>query len=185
MFEAYKVGITIALTNKVSSALAVIGKDLVGVDLKAAKLNATLREIKMVGLAGALLGGTGLIGLRALDKSYEAAKKYEQALNQFKAINLGDTVNKDADRFARGANIIGASATDLIGTVRDLHMAFNDYGMAKALAPQISQMRFANQAVFGEHGMAMDRAQLQAMEKIIEMKGGFKEPRQNSWRRPT
>ena len=176
MFEAYKVGITIALTNKVSSALMLIGKDLKATDAAALRLKNTLKEIKLLGIAGALVGGTGLIGLRLLDKSYEAAKKYEQVLNQFKALNLGDSVNRDADKFARGANIMGASATDLIGTVRDLHTALGDYGMAKQLAPQIAQMKFANKAVFGDHGMDMGDRQLQAMEKIIEMKGGFKSP---------
>src|SRR5665213_3261637 len=107
MFEAYKVGITIALTNKVSTALALIGRDLAATDLKAKRLQGTLKEIKLLGISGALLGGAGYLGLRALDKSYEAAKRYEQVFNQFKTLNLGDAVNKDADKFARGAGVIG------------------------------------------------------------------------------
>jgi hypothetical protein len=164
MFEAYKVGVTIALTNQVTQGLRLLQGDFGRTDAAANRLKNTLKEIQ----------GFGFKGLKFLDAPYEAAKRYEQVLNQFKALNLGDVVNRDADKFARGANVMGASATDLIGTVRDLHTALGDYGMARQLAPAIAQMKFANQAVFGEHGMAMDDRQLQSMEKIIEMKGGFK-----------
>ena len=178
MTEVYKVGITIALTNKVSSALALVRGDLVKTDLAAVRLQKTLKEIKLLGVGGAILGGAGFMGLKALEKGYDAAKKYEQALNQFRSLNLGDAVNRDADRFARGSQVIGASATDLISTVRDLHTALGDYGMAKSLGAQVAQMKFANQAVFGAHGMDFSERQLQAMEKIVEMKGGFKSPAQ-------
>ena len=178
MTEVYKVGITIALTNKVSSALSLIRGDLAKTDAAALRLKSTLKEIKLLGVGGAILGGAGFMGLKALEKGYDAAKKYEQALNQFKSLSLGDAVNRDADKFARGSQVIGASATDLISTVRDLHTALGDYGMAKSLGAQVAQMKFANQAVFGGHGMDFSERQLQAMEKIIEMKGGFKSPAQ-------
>lgn len=174
--EAYKVGITIALTNQISRGLMLIQGDLARTDARAKQLHATLKEIKLLGIGGAIVGGTGLAGMHALGKTLEAAKEYQQALAQFKAINLGDAVNKDADKFARGSSVIGASATDLIRTVRDLHTAMGDYGMAKLLAPQIAQMKFANQAVFGGHGMDFSERQLQAMENIVEMRGGFKSP---------
>ncbi|WP_435018497.1 phage tail tape measure protein [Tundrisphaera sp. TA3] len=176
MFDAYKVGITVALTNKVSQGLMLIGRDLAKTDAQALKLKTTLNQIKLLGVGGAILGTAGYAGLHALGKTLEAAKEYQQALGQFKAIGLGDAINKDADKFARGSSVIGASATDLIRTTRDLHTALGDYDMAKQLAPQVAQMKFANEAVFGAKGMDFGHAQLQAMEKIIEMKGGFHGP---------
>ena len=176
MLDAYKIGITVALTNNVSKALTLIGKDFAKTDAQALKLKLTLKEIKKLTFGGLILGGAGYAGIKMLESGYESAKKYEQVLAQFKALNLGDAINKDADKFARGANIMGASATDLIGTVRDLHTALGDYGMSKAIAPQIAQMKYANQVVFGGHGMDFSERQLQSMEKIIEMKGGFKSP---------
>ena len=178
MFEAYKVGITIALTNHVSKALLLMQRDFAKTDEHAARLKKTLGSIEKTALKGAILGGVGYAMLVPLKASYEAAKRYEQALNQFRAVGLGDEINSDADKFARSANVIGASATDLIGTVRDLHTALGDYGMAKSLGAQVAQMKFANQAVFGGHGMDFSDRQLQAMEKIVEMKGGFKSPAQ-------
>src|ERR1700712_904806 len=116
MTEAYKVGITIALTNKISSGLMLIKGDLAKTELQAAKLKSTLNEIKKLGLAGALIGGAGYAGLHALGKTLEAAKEYQQAFAQFKSLNLGDAMNSQADKFARGRSVIGASATDLMRT---------------------------------------------------------------------
>ncbi|QEL14790.1 phage tail tape measure protein [Limnoglobus roseus] len=176
MTEVYKVGITIALANQVSRGLFAIRGDLVKTDAQAKKLNATLKEIKLLGIGGAILGGAGYAGLHALGKTLEAAKEYQQAFAQFKSLNLGDAINSQADKFARGSSVIGASATDLMRTTRDLATVLGDFGMAQQLAPGFSQLKFANQAVYGGHGMDFSENQLRALEKIIEMKGGFKSP---------
>lgn len=176
MTEAYKVGITLALTNLVSQGLFAIRGDLVKTDAQAKKLQATLREIKLLGVGGAILGGAGYAGLHALGKTVEAAKEYQQAFAQFKSLNLGDAINSQADRFARGASVIGASATDLMQTTRDLTTVLGSYAMARELAPGFAQLKYANQAVYGGHGMDFNENQLRALERVIEMKGGFKSP---------
>ena len=177
MVEAYKVGITIALTNQISRGLMMIQNDLAKTDAQAKKLHVTLKEIKLLGVGGAILGGIGYAGLHALGKTVEAAKEYRQALAQFQSLNLGDAINTQADKFARGSSVIGASATDLMKTTRDLTTVLGDFGLAKQLAPGFSQLKFANQAVYGGHGMDFSEGQLRSLEKIIEMKGGFKSPK--------
>lgn len=176
MTEAYKVGITIALTNQISRALGLIQGDLVKTDAKAIKLKSTLSEIKKLGVMGAILGGAGYAGLRVLDKAYDAAKEYQQAFAQFKSLKLGDAINSQADKFARGAGIIGASATDLMLTARDLTAVLGDrgQGIVRQLAPGFAQLKYANQAVYGGHGLDFNEKQLRDLERIIEMKGGFK-----------
>ena len=177
MTEAYKVGITIALTNQVSRGLMLIQGDLARTDATAKQLHATLRQIRLLGVGGAIIGGVGYAGLHALGKTLDAAKEYQQALAQFKSLNLGDAINSQADKFARGSSVIGASATDLMKTTRDLTTVLGDFGLAKQLAPGFSQLKFANQAVYGGHGMDFSENQLRSLEKIIEMKGGFKSPK--------
>jgi hypothetical protein len=174
MVEAYKVGITIALTNKVSQGLNLIRLDMKKTDAQAIALKATLKEIKLLGIGGAILGGIGYAGLHALGKTIDAAKEYQQALAQFKSLNLGDAINSQADKFARGSSVIGASATDLMRTTRDLTTVLGDFGLAQQIAPGFAQLKFANQAVYGGHGMDFSEPQLRSLEKIIEMKGGFK-----------
>ncbi|MFO0906772.1 MAG: hypothetical protein U0835_00130 [Isosphaeraceae bacterium] len=176
MTEAYKVGITIALTNQISRGLMLIQGDLARTDAKAKQLHATLTQIKTLGIAGALVGGAGYAGLHALGKAVDAAKEYRQAFAQFQSLNLGDAVNSQADRFARGASVIGASATDLMRTTRDLTTVLGDFGLARQLGPGFAQLKFANQAVYGGRGLDFDEHQLRDLERIIEMKGGFKSP---------
>src|SRR3982751_3082357 len=106
MTEAYKVGITLALTNLVSRGLFAIRGDLVKTDAQAKKLQATLHQIKLLGVGGAILGGAGYAGLHALGKTVEAAKEYQQAFAQFKSMNLGNAIDTQADKFARGASVI-------------------------------------------------------------------------------
>ena len=173
MTEAYKVGITIALTNQISRGLMMIQGDLAKTDAAAIKLHKTLGEIKKLGMIGAALGGAGYAGLEAMKSGYEAAKKYEQVVNQFKALKLGDMVNKDADKFARGTQLMGNSATDLMSALRDMHLVVNNYKDAKMLAPFISQMEYANKAVGGDKAGAFNRAQAQALGKVMEWRGGF------------
>lgn len=176
MVEAYKVGITIALTNQISRGLLAIQGDLAKTDAQAKKLKATLAEIKKLGIMGALVGGAGYAGLHALGKAVDAAKEYQQVFAQFKSLNLGDAINAQADKFARGASVIGASATDLMQTTRDLTTVLGDFGMARQLAPGFAQLKFANQAVYGGKGLDFNEHQLRDLERIIEMKGGWKSP---------
>jgi hypothetical protein len=175
MFEAFKVGITIALTNTVSSALATMGRDFDKTDEKAVRLRTTLDKIKVLGTLGIVSGALGYAGFKILDKTYEVAKEYENTFARFKALNLGDVMNRNADNFARATNAIGVSSTEMMATLRDLTAVTGDPKLAMQLAPKFAQMSFANQAVFGEGGMKMDAAQIRALEKIIEIKGGYKD----------
>jgi hypothetical protein len=175
MFEAFKIGITIALTNTVSTALAAMSKDFAKTDAKAVALKKTLHDIKVLGTLGIISGAIGYAGFKVLDKTYEVAKEYENTFARFKALNLGDVMNRNADNFARATNAIGVSSTEMMATLRDLTAVTGDPKLAMQLAPKFAQMSFANKAVFGEGGMKMDAAQIRALEKIIEIKGGYKD----------
>jgi hypothetical protein len=175
MFEAFKVGITIALTNTVSTALAAMSKDFAKTDAEATKLKNTLHSIKVLGTLGAVSGAVGYAGFEILKKTYEVAKQYENTFARFQALNLGEVMNRNADNFARATNVIGVSSTEMMATLRDLTAVTGDPKLAMQLAPKFAQMSFANRAVFGEGGMKMDSAQIRALEKIIEIKGGYKD----------
>lgn len=173
-FQAYKIAIGIEITGKVSSVLGLMARDFAKTDAQAVRLKKTLNEIKLLGAAGLGFSAAGAAMLYALKGPYEAAKNYEAMLARFRSLNLGDSVNRDADKFARAAGIYGVSATDLIGTIRDLHTVIGNYEHAKSLAPLIAQMEFANLAVFGEKGARFDDAQRKALARVIEIRGGFK-----------
>ncbi|MDA8231700.1 MAG: hypothetical protein M0006_10210 [Magnetospirillum sp.] len=176
MIEAYKIGVEIALHNKVSEGLRLVTLDFAKADMAAVKLKSTLNEIKLLGGIGMAMAGAGYAGLHVLDKAYQAAKEYETAYGRFKSLNLGEAVNQDANKFAQGANLMGVTATELIGTMRTLSTIFGagHYDIIKAVAPTLAQMQFANKAVFQGHGRAFDDKQMEDALKVIEMRGGWK-----------
>jgi hypothetical protein len=93
MFEAFKIGITIALTNTVSTALMAMSRDFAATDAKAIALKKTISEIKTLGAFG-LVAGSLTYGLsKALGASYEAAKNYEMMFARFKAMNFGSLIS--------------------------------------------------------------------------------------------
>lgn len=173
MIEAFKVGITIALMNKASGVLGLIAKDFSRTDAQAQKFKRSLKEIGMLTIGGGVLAGVGMAGLGVVHRWVDAATAYEQAFARFRALNLGDTVNRDANKFAQATSLMGVSATDLMTTVTDLHTVFGRYDHAKALAPLIAQMEFANKAVYGD-ATKFNGSQALAMGRVIEMRGGFK-----------
>lgn len=239
MFEAYKVGITLALQNNVSAGLRQINKDLLIAQSKidlfqkaltqagtkskqfVTQINSTRRAIDRLNTtmgktpanwganikmppAGVMPGGgsssgggsgggkrregisnaemrhlgyqmrrAGETGFFGIERGYESAKDYESALSQFKSLQLGDAVNKDADRFARGSKIIGSSATDLIMSVKEMHTVLANYDEAKMLAPLVAQMEYANAAVGGKGSSRFDERQRQMLGKVMEYRGGF------------
>src|ERR1700733_3480817 len=97
MFEAFKIGITIALTNTVSSALGMMAKDFAKTDAEALKLKATLKEIKTLGMAGALFGGIGYAGFKLIEATVKPAAEYAHQLNimnmaGMKQVEIADAV---------------------------------------------------------------------------------------------
>lgn len=175
MTELYKIGVTVALVNQASFGLAALARDFSRTDAEAKKLEATFKSIKMLTLAGGILTGAGILGIKGLESTYDAAKKYEQAFSRFKSLNLGDGVNADANKFAQSTRVMGTSATDLITTLTDLHTVMGDFGNAKAMAPLIARMEFANKAVF-DVGSKFDTSQALSLAKVIELRGGFRSP---------
>jgi hypothetical protein len=161
------------MTNMVSSVLKVMIKDLGTANAATQKLQSSLNKIKMTGMMAAGTGALGAVGIATMKSWTDEATKYVTAVNSLKVMGVGDAVLKDADKFARGANVIGASATDMMTQVRNLTtvLGVKEYGLARQLAPMMAGLNFANKALFPEK---YDESQAYALERVIEMKGGWK-----------
>lgn len=134
-----------------------------------------------IGGVGMGLGSDMLVPLAAAGsavyvghKFYEAAKDYEMAFARFKTLNLGASINDDANNFARGTKQFGVSMTERMTILRDMHEVMGSYEEAKAVTPLFSRMLAANKGIFGEAGNRFDTKTFQALGKVIEMRGGTK-----------
>lgn len=173
MFEAYKIGVRISLINAASLGLAALSKDFLRTEADAAKLEARIKSIKNMALAGGLMAGAGLAGLSLLKGPLEEAKKFETEVARFKALGLGDAVNGDAVKFAKGMDIMGQSARDNMILLREATSIMGDFDHAKDVLPILAKMKFGLESVMGEgQGSKFDQM-FQAAIKVTELRGAL------------
>lgn len=172
-FEAYSVAVKLSLINNVSSGLLLISKNMKTVHDDADKLNQKLKSIgKNMAIGGALFGG-GMMMAGMFKGPIDEAQKFQNEVQRFRALNLGDAVNKDALKFATGLNTYGTSIRENLGLLRDAQTVFGDLHEAKMVTPLLAKMKFANAALYGDEGGAMKDRSFMDMLKVIEMRGGL------------
>jgi hypothetical protein len=125
--------------------------------------------------AGGILAGVGKGLLGAVLSPMDAAREYELSFTKFKTLNLGDTVNTQADQFARSANLMSVSAKDLMETMSESVGLFGGFDMAKAIAPQVAMLNVANSAIFKGKIGKIDEGSVRDLAKFIDRRGGTKD----------
>src|SRR5579884_2011920 len=173
MFEAYKVGVTLALQNQVSGVLGFIARDFVKVDYAAKRLQGTLKEIKLLGLSGAIVGGVGFLGLGLIGKAVKPASEYVHQLQLANAAGMSQLEIAKATRAAWQATgtVMTTTATQNVAAIRELRMVFGDTQRAIEHMPTVQRLQSVLQSVRG--GGAHDEAYTVA--KALEMKGSVKD----------
>lgn len=173
-FEAYSVAVKLSLINHVSAGMLMISKSLATTGQDVDKLNAKLASIGKQGAIGGLMVAGGL-GIAAMFKApLDEAKKFQNEVERFRSLGLGDKVTSDAVKFASGMNTYGTSIRENLGLLRDAQTVFGDFHEAQMVVPLLSKMKFANAALYGDEGGAMKDRAFMDMLKVIEMRGGLK-----------
>jgi hypothetical protein len=172
-FEAYSVAVKLSLINHVSAGMLMISKSLATAGQDVDKLNSKLASIGKQGAIGGLMVAGGL-GIAAMFKGpLEEASKFQNEIERFRSLGLGDKVTNDAVKFASGMNTYGTSIRENLGLLRDAQTVFGDFHEAQMVTPLLSKMKFANAALFGEEGGAMKDKAFMDMLKVIELRGGL------------
>jgi hypothetical protein len=178
-FEAYQVGVRLTLINHVSSGLSAITQGLThanrevgGVNKGLAEMAGKLESLKRGGLIGGALLGVGALGLSLFKGPIDAAREYELAFTKFKTLNLGDVINKQADQFARSANLMGVSGKELMQTMHESVGLFGGFDRAKKMAPLLAQLNQANSAIFGGKIDRLDEGSIRSLMQFIDRRGG-------------
>lgn len=175
MFEAYKIGVTLSLTNHVSRGLMMMSKDFARTEAQATLLQKRIKSIQDQAIKGGIYAGLGFAGLALFDVPLKAAREYELAFTKFKTLNLGDVVNQQADKFARSANLMGISSKELMNTMSESVGLFGSYSEAQKLAPKIAVLNKANSSIFGGKLEGMDEGSTRSLMKFIDRRGGTKD----------
>lgn len=182
MFEAYKIGVTLSLTNHVSKGLMLMAGDFARTEAQATLLEKRIKSIQHDALKGGLMLGAG-VGILSLFKApLEEAKKFEQALGKFKLLGLSDAQNADAVKFVRSMDTMGTSYVENMKLMTEAQGVFRESGLAGAHAlegakiatPMLAKIQFASESL-DEESKARMHTQSLAMLRFVEMRGGLKD----------
>lgn len=122
-------------------------------------------------------GGTALLGV---SKTVNEASKYDMEMAGFRSLGVGEGVLKDADKFARGMDIMGNSATDNLRTLKEAHAVLRDYHEAKIVTPELARLQYATKFM-ASHGVSDEAAQEMrdqspSVLKIAELRNHINSP---------
>lgn len=141
------------------------------ISARTAQIETRADTLKSAGFHG-LMGAS--IFLAPLGLAIHEARDYEREMARIDGLGLGKGVVEHADRFARGAHIIGNSTRDMAHAYGDAMAIFKNTHEADFVAPLIGRMKFANQALYGEAEGGEHDSALMSLMKTIEFRGGTK-----------
>ena len=145
-------------------------------DTDAKALEARIARIGKMAAAGGILAAAGAGGFKLLQGPLEEAKKYETELAKFRAMGLGDAVTAQADKFAKGMNVIGQSATQNIKLLREATAVMGDFGHAQEMMPHLARMKSAVEMYSGAgHGEKAEHMMMDLL-RVAELRGALKDP---------
>ena len=179
MFTAYKIGITVALTNQVSSALGMIARDFVKTEAAATALKGRLKEIALLATSGAILGGLGYAGLRLTESLVKPATEYAHQLNIMNMAGLShvEVAQAIGDAWRNTSTIITTTATGNLRMLLDLRNVLGSLAEAQAALPIVSKIQavMASSSEEGVRRVASDNFAFN-MAKALDIIGAARSP---------
>ena len=205
MFEAFKVGVTIALTNQVSKGLSAIGRDLalnakqidktrasyaklgrdtIKMDLQFAQatrkvnaFNASMRQMKILTGAGLVTGAAGYAMLKPLGAATKAAEEYAHQLNILKMGGLTQVEMAESVGLAwkTAHEIMTSNPTGNLRNILDLKNITGSLAEAKQLLPIVTKIQAA-MAASSESRISGHAQEIGfSMGKALDMIGAVKD----------
>lgn len=130
-------------------------------------------NVRTAAMAGAGMAATGSAALFAMRKPIDESKNVDVEQNRIASLGFGKKATEEAIQYARAMKTFGTSTLDNLTLVRDGVTAFGDVHHAQWVAPTLAKMKFANEAMYGDHGVENEK-KFMDMLKVIEMRNGLK-----------
>ena len=129
---------------------------------------------------GMVVAGAGVMA--AVMPSINEQSKYQQQVDQFRALGVDNKTINNAKAFADNLHIVGNSITDNLETLKEAHAVLRHYGEAKMVTPELLQMKFATNFLsargLSEESAHTLRDQAPAVLKIAELRNQINTPEQ-------
>jgi hypothetical protein len=165
--DAYKIGVSIALANGVSPILAIIGRDLVGLNTSIAKIEKGFSGWAVaIGGVAAILGGSAMIGgLVALAK-HGGDVNHQLELMKIAGMGNAEIQGSIAQAMKTTGNVATTTLSENLAHIRELRYAFGETSMAMQHLDEISKSNAILNAIKGG-----GKDQVWELVKSLEQKG--------------
>ncbi|HAV3158483.1 phage tail tape measure protein [Acinetobacter baumannii] len=130
-------------------------------------------NVRTAALYGAGMTATGAAALYQMRKPIDESKRVDVEENRIASLGFGKKSTEEAIQYAKSMKTFGTSTLDNLTLVRDGVTAFGDVHHAQWVAPTLAKMKFANEAMYGDHGVENEK-KFMDMLKVIEMRNGLK-----------
>jgi hypothetical protein len=182
VLHTISVALKASITGK--AVFGAVAADLSLIELKAGQAQRALSGINkgaMLAVGGLVAMGAGFAVLKGLKVPLDAAEKWQTTVAKLSLMNMGDGVNADAIRFAKGMNIVGSTYTDnlrmmteAVGVFRDAG-GQNPLGDAKMVAPMMAKLAMIDSSLDDTSKSRYHHQEL-AMLRFAEISGGLTSP---------
>lgn len=130
-------------------------------------------NVRAAAMYGAGMAATGTAALYQMRKPIDESKRVDVEENRIASLGFGKKATDEAIQYAKAMKTFGTSTLDNLTLVRDGVTAFGDVHHAQWVAPTLAKMKFANEAMYGDHGVENEK-KFMDMLKVIEMRNGLK-----------
>jgi hypothetical protein len=171
--EAYKIGITIALSNQVSNGLLAITRDFAKTQAHAVALQKTLKEINLLGVSGTIFTGAGFMGLKAIESAVKPATEYAHQLSLMNAAGMTqkEIAEATAAAWATTGTVMSSNVSENLKTIGELRMVFGNNADAIGYLPTMMKGQAVINNVLGEKGGSAGRDAVVEAAKALEVRG--------------
>lgn len=177
MYEAYRIGVKLSLINHISSGLSVIGKDFTKVHKQTTELQNQLKNIKLMGMAGAGIGAFGFMGLGIIGKALKPAEEYAHQLNIMNMAGLKQVEIAEAIELAwkNTRTVMTTTPASNLRDILDLRNVLGDLDKAKIALPKFTQIQAIMESSAEEGVRSQAKGFAFSMAKALDMIGHVKD----------
>lgn len=171
--DAYRIGVTIAMSSNAASVLGVIGKDLLGLSSAAKALESQLGLVKIAAVgAMAALAGVGV--LKGMWSLVDAGKELvqQQALMKTAGMSPLEVARATQEAWRIAGSVGTSSVAEVAKSIKELRMVFGETAEAIDHAEKVTKGKAIIDNVLG-HGKG---DQVFDMAKAAELKGVSMDP---------
>lgn len=173
MTDVYRIGVSIGLVNNVSSVLAIISRDLLGLQAPLGQITKGFEAWKpaLLGVVGVLAGGKIVEGL------VDIAKHGGEVNHQLELMKIAGMTNADmrdlmTQAMATSGNVLTTTLSENLKHLRELRYAFGDTATAAQYLGDVSK---ANAILGAVKGGGKD--EVWELVKSLEQKGETVDPK--------